>query len=91
MNIPTIVFSLLLVGVPACTGTYFVIRYFGSQKVSAGIFLLLLAFGVTFTRLYLLPQTMIGGGDYFMVMPWMLGVSIVVGAALGLLARRDKK
>ena len=90
MDITTINVSILLVGVPACAGAFFVARYYGSSRVSNGVYLLVLAIGVTFTTLFLLPEGALGRGDYSEVMPWMLVFSGLLGALIGYITKRRR-
>lgn len=90
MNITSIAFSVLLVGVPVFTGIFFLVAYFGSNRAASGASMLIFGAAVSFVFMRYMPEGRMTGGDFFFTVPWVLVVALASGAIAGLVKRRQK-
>lgn len=77
----------LLVGVPACSGAYIVVRHFGTMKTSGGSYLLTFAVLSGFA-FYLFPAARLDGTNHALALVLVFVISLISGSALGALVRR---
>lgn len=91
MNITPIATSLLLAGIPAFAGMYFIVGYFGYKKVSTGVSGLVFGITLGIALMYFMPEGRISRGDYTVTVPWVLGVCIAFGALSGFITRSRNK
>ena len=93
MNIPfiAVAFYVLLIGIPALSGTYILVSSYGRQKSSSGLALLIYSIVVGGFMTYLMPEGKFSGGNSFIVFPLVLFVAITIGAISGVIARRNDK
>ena len=91
MKITPIVFPFLLAGIPAFVGAYLLVGYFGHKKASTGVSGLVFGIAMGAAIMYFMPEGRISHEDYIVNVPWILGICIVLGAAVGFIARRRDK
>ena len=93
MNIPfiAVAFYVLLMGIPALSGTYILVSSYGRQKSSSGLASLIYSIVVGGFMTYLMPEGRFSGGNSFIVFPLVLFVAITIGAIAGVIARRNDK
>ena len=90
MNITALAFATIFVGIPTCAGAYFLVCYFGHEKVTNGVAGLLLGIGVSCVLVFIYPESRFSQVDRSILVPWVLGVSFLLGAVSGLVARRRR-
>ena len=84
MNIATVLFSVLFVGVPLLIGGFFIVRYFGQSRASAGASGLIA--GQALMGILIAATVVAGGGEAILPSiikdgnPWL---ALIVFALLG--------
>ena len=90
MNITSIAFPVLIAGIPAFVGAFFVVRYFRQKKMSVGASSLILGLAAGTVLVYVMPEGRISRGDYSVMVPAVLTICIIVGAVCGFVSRRRR-
>ena len=89
MNVRTIGLSILFVGIPLLIGSFFLVRYFGQNKASVGASGLVAGIASACMMAFFMGDTrLIRGGNYISTIPWVVVVSLLLGAVSGFIARR---
>ena len=89
MNVGTIGLSILLVGIPLFIGSFFLVRYFGQSKASVGASGLIAGIASACVIAFFMGETrLIRGGSYIFTIPWVVVLSLLLGAVSGFIARR---
>ena len=90
MNLTTISVSTLLVGIPAFAGAFLVVSYFGQQRLSSGISMLIFSVAVCVVFAIYAPEARISQGDFGLTAPGALVLGILLGGLAGFISRRGR-
>lgn len=89
MNIATIGFSILFVGIPLLVGGFFIVRYFGQSRASVGASGLIAGVAAASVIYFFFGEARLPhGGDHGLTLPWVALLCLAIGAVSGYLARR---
>ena len=87
MNLTTLSLSTLLVGIPAFAGAFLVVNYFGRQRLSSGVSMLIFSVAVCVVFVIYAPESKLTGGEYGLTAPGALLLGILLGGLAGFISK----
>ncbi|WP_417674166.1 hypothetical protein [Roseibium sp.] len=86
-----VVFSAVMVGLPAAGGAYLFVNPGGNRDVSAGVALVLYAAVLAAAFAFMLPDGKLVTGNFQLKMPGAFFAGCVIGAVIGALKRKKSE